>query len=210
MRRGNQKSARSAGLLGHRCDRPSAGPGDRPTTYEATLRVGADVRDEEAGVRQLPTEQSHRRMPTKRRPTKGVKNQPAVIRRQVSPRAVASRLNTPMKWAIMCLLAVIGESPLVARNVEVGAQPRHTSRGSTPSSMACAAVRPPKPVSTWSTTTDAPRTGPNCPSMSSLNSVNRTRPTYAESASASWHTRTGSATSATLAPPAGGLSIAWR
>ena len=44
---------------------------------------------------------------------------------------------------------------------------RHTSRGSTPSSMAWAAVRPPKPVSTWSTSRDAPRTGPNWPSTSS-------------------------------------------
>ena len=34
---------------------------------------------------------------------------------------------------------------------------RHTSRGSTPSSMAWAAVRPLKPVNTWSTSSDEPR-----------------------------------------------------
>lgn len=38
---------------------------------------------------------------------------------------------------------------------------RQTSRGSTPSSMASAAVRPSRAVSTWSTNSDAPRTGPN-------------------------------------------------
>jgi hypothetical protein len=39
---------------------------------------------------------------------------------------------------------------------------RHTSRGSKPSSMACAAVRPPRLVSTWSASTDAPYAAPNC------------------------------------------------
>ena len=38
---------------------------------------------------------------------------------------------------------------------------RHTSRGSTPSSIACAAVRPPRLVSTWSASTDAPYAAPN-------------------------------------------------
>ncbi len=93
------------------------------------------------------------------------------------------------------------KSPLVTRDVEVGAQaPARRRAARSPSSIAWAAVRPPNAVSTWSTSIDAPRTGPNWPSTSSWNSVNRTRPTYADGASASWHTRTGSTTSATLAP----------
>lgn len=60
---------------------------------------------------------------------------------------------------------------------------RHTSRGSTPASIACAAVRPPNRVSTWSTSSEAPRTAPNCPSTSSWNSVSRTPPSYPARAS---------------------------
>src|SRR5699024_37861 len=51
---------------------------------------------------------------------------------------------------------------------------RQTSRGGTPSSIACAAVRPPSSVSTWSTSIEVAGTVPNSPSTSSRNSESRT------------------------------------
>ena len=65
-------------------------------------------------------------------------------------------------------------SPLVAGHVEVDAQRPPDVAGSTPSSIAWAAVRPSKPVSTWSTSTDAPYAAPNRRTTRSLNSVSRT------------------------------------
>ena len=101
-------------------------------------------------------------------------------------------------------------SPLIARHVEVRAQrPPHVAgfdavldglRGGPPAEA----------VSTWSTSSDRPRTEPNCPSTSSWNSVRRTRPIYAGAASASWHTRTGSATSPAAPGRAGGRRVARR
>lgn len=44
--------------------------------------------------------------------------------------------------------------------------------------MAWAAVRPPTPASTWSTSSDAPRTSPNRSLTRTWNSVNRTRRIY--------------------------------
>ena len=55
-------------------------------------------------------------------------------------------------------------------------------------------------VSTWSTSIDDARIAPNWSVTSSWNSVNRTAPIYAAAPNASWHTRTGSATCATVAP----------
>jgi hypothetical protein len=85
---------------------------------------------------------------------------------------------------------------------------RHTSRGSKPSSMACAAVRPPRLVSTWSASTDAPYAAPNCRATSSLNSVRRIDPKLRERLVAHPY-RIGDVSDPGARPPRS-IPVAWR